>query len=142
MVSCSNFLLFCFVILFVKTCKSFWYKKKKTFTGAATGEAFQINQKHNCEDKSLIYLLKCKFCENNILHRAGMHFDLGETVTRAMTKYFRKIKIAGNSIFMSILIAVIIDSCEMFPLWCFPRFRTTCTIQKTWKTPIKEWYFY
>ena len=45
-----------------------------------------------------------------MLHRARMHFDLGETVTRAMTKYFRKIKIAGNSIFMSILIAAIMDS--------------------------------
>ena len=33
-----------------------------TFSSTVTGETFQINHELNCDDKCLIYLLKCKVC--------------------------------------------------------------------------------
>ena len=33
-----------------------------TFMSTTTGESFKINHKLNCDDDSLIYLLKCKCC--------------------------------------------------------------------------------
>ena len=35
-----------------------------TFSSTVTGETFQINHELNCDDKCLIYLLKCKVCNN------------------------------------------------------------------------------
>ena len=35
---------------------------KHTFSSTVTGETFQINHEFNCDDKCLIYLLKCKVC--------------------------------------------------------------------------------
>ena len=44
-----------------------------------------------------------------------MHFGLDGTITRTMTENIREMKLACNSIFMSIYIAkVITDSCGMF----------------------------
>ena len=35
----------------------------ETFSSTVAGEVFQINHKLNCEEKCLIYLLKCKVCK-------------------------------------------------------------------------------
>ena len=34
-----------------------------TFSNTVTGEIFQLNHELNCDDKCLIYLLKCKVCK-------------------------------------------------------------------------------
>ena len=34
-----------------------------TFSSTYTGEIFQINHELNCDDKCLIYFLKCKVCK-------------------------------------------------------------------------------
>ena len=46
-----------------------------TFSSAVTGETFQINHELNCDDKCLIYLLKCKVCKkNNMQEKQRMRF--------------------------------------------------------------------
>ena len=34
-----------------------------TFTSAVTGESFKTNHQLNCDDRFIIYLLKCKQCQ-------------------------------------------------------------------------------
>ena len=47
-----------------------------TFTSTVTGETSQMNYELNCDDKCLIYLLKCKFCKkNNTYEKQRMYFD-------------------------------------------------------------------
>ena len=55
----------------------------------AIDETFQINPKHNCDDKCLIYLLKCSV----MYEKQRMHFNLGGITTRKMTKSFKETKI-------------------------------------------------
>ena len=45
------------------------------FYCTVTGKTFQINHELNCDDKCLIYLLKCKVCKKQYLGKATDNFD-------------------------------------------------------------------
>ena len=47
-----------------------------TFSSTATGETFQINHELNCDDKCLIYLLKCKVCNKQYVGETTDAFRL------------------------------------------------------------------
>ena len=44
-------------------------RKTGAFSSAVTGKTFQINYELNCDDKCLIYLLKCKVSKKTICRR-------------------------------------------------------------------------
>ena len=54
----------------LRQCKKRWCEicanvtETNTFSSTVTSETFQINHQINCDDKCLIYLLKCKVCNN------------------------------------------------------------------------------
>ena len=47
-----------------------------TFSSTATGYSFQINHELNCDDKCLIYLLKCKICNKEYVGETTDAFRL------------------------------------------------------------------
>ena len=47
-----------------------------TFSSTVTGETFQINHELNCDDKCLIYLLKCKVCNKQYVGETTDAFRL------------------------------------------------------------------
>ena len=47
-----------------------------TFSSPVTRETFQINDDLNCDDKCLIYLLKCKFCKKQYVLETTVAFRL------------------------------------------------------------------
>ena len=47
-----------------------------TFSSTVTGETFQINHELNCDDKCLIYLLKCKVCNKEYVGETTDAFRL------------------------------------------------------------------
>ena len=58
-----------------------------TFSSTVTGETFQINHELNCDDKCLIYLLKCKVCKKHHVGETTDGFRRNNgTITRTMTE--------------------------------------------------------
>ena len=51
-------------------------KETDTFSSTVTGETFQINHELNCDDKCLIYLLKCKVCKKQYVGETTDAFRL------------------------------------------------------------------
>ena len=47
-----------------------------TFSSTVTGDTFQINHELNCDDKCLIYLLKCKVCNKEYVGETTDAFRL------------------------------------------------------------------
>ena len=47
-----------------------------TFSSTVTSETLQINQELNCDDKCLIYLLKCKVCNKQYVEETTDAFRL------------------------------------------------------------------
>ena len=50
--------------------------KTDTFSSTATDETFEINHELNCDDKCLIYLLKCKVCNKQYVGETTDQFRL------------------------------------------------------------------
>ena len=47
-----------------------------TFSSTVKGKTFQINHELNCDDKCLIYLLKCKVCKKQYVRETTDAFRL------------------------------------------------------------------
>ena len=50
--------------------------QKDIFSSTVTGETFHINHELNCDDKCLIYLLKCKVCKKQYVGETKDAFRL------------------------------------------------------------------
>ena len=91
--------------------------KTDTFSSTATDETFEINHELNCDDKCLIYLLKCKVCNKQYVGETTDQFRLRWNNFKDKDKNFRDMKVVCNNIFMNIFIAKFItDSWGMFLL--------------------------
>ena len=51
-------------------------KETDNFSSTVTGKTFQINHELNCDDKCLIYLLKCKVCKKQYVQETTDVFRL------------------------------------------------------------------
>ena len=88
-----------------------------TFSSTVADQTFQINHELNCDDKCLIYLLKCKVCNKQYVGETTDQFRLRWNNFKDKDKNFRDMKVVCNNIFMNIFIAKFItDSWGMFLL--------------------------
>ena len=61
-----------------------------TFSSTATGETFQINHDFNCDDRCLIYLLKCKVCKKQYVGETMDAFRLTWNNSKGNDRKFQR----------------------------------------------------
>ena len=78
--------------------------KTETFTSTVTHTSYKINHSFDCNDKCLIYFLKCKTILSSMLVVPEIVSDIVGAIINVMTENMREVRLVCNKIFLNILI--------------------------------------
>ena len=86
-----------------------------TFSSTVTGKTFHINHEFNCDDKCLIYLLKCKVCNKRYVGETTDAFHLKWKNYKDNDRQFqRNESCMQEHLYENFIAKVTTDSWEMF----------------------------
>ena len=79
-----------------------------TFPSTVVDETYIINQKFNCNDKCLVYLLTCNCCKNNTWVKLSTNPVLDGAIIKVTVGNIHVVKHVCNNTYMNIFAAAII----------------------------------